>query len=400
MLCTITELKHKVFQKVYETYEIFEAFFGSQFVDLQHLPSDDNILDVLVNAGVVMADTSEQFELSEEQYQTIKDLFSDRKTYILVWWPTVYVKNENNKGIAIRDLYAKIKVTIQGTIPYEYCGFKLTKTTFTSEQFDSGYIHSHVPSRYGVPSFLSPCLGTGPIENTIIELKNTFDEAEWMLFCQELSLYVTVESLQGGPYIRLESVGASQRLSEFSGFTPGIDSNYYFRDPVVDKLINEFIPYYLKYGHLKFDYSEENFCCGLPYYDYIIDISNTFIDYLNKFGNKDIVSTLYGNCILVKAKVKQRMFYRTDSRNNSYSNYEGQYVLTFKGQSKLLHIESREEGEDNENVTLLAHAVAMTILEKILQVVNFRYYNEHTKLPETGSIQEGTTSAHSTICYI
>ena len=42
-------------------------------------------------------------------------------------------------------------------------------------------------------------------KKTLIE-EYGFDETKWMLFCHELSLYVTVESLEGVPYNHLENV--------------------------------------------------------------------------------------------------------------------------------------------------------------------------------------------------
>ena len=357
-------------QRVQDVYEIFQNFFGEQFVDLQY------------NSG-------------------------GGPYAIMVWWPTVTVTNDNNRSIVIKDLYAKIVVTSEGRIPYENRGFQLNRTTFSNDQWLSEYSHSHIPriSRFGVPNFANPCLGTGPINNTIVDLKNSYEEAVWMLFCQELSLYVTVESLRGGPYIRMESIGASKDLPGFQKFTT-VETLYYTYTRNIDKdefdsKLREFILWYLEHGHLKFNYRQEEFRCGLPYYDFMIDISNSFIEWFNLFGERSRLTKLYNNSILIQAIVSQGKFYKNATENPiNTASIEGQHVLTFKGESKTLHIEAPSSDSEQTVTTLLHHDIAMYILGRILRIINYRYCNEHNKLPESGSTQEGTSSTYQTVFYL
>lgn len=353
-------------QRVAEVYEIFQNFFGSQFVDLNYPDS--------------------------ETY------------YIMVWWPIVTVTNDNNKSVVIKDLYAKIRITPEGNIPYESRGFMLNRTTFSNEQWLSGYSHSHIPRIWGeVPSFANPCLGTGPINNTIMDLKNNYEEALWMLFCQELSLYVTVESLRGDPYIKLESIGAEKKLPGFDGFTEIDSLNYgysYDTAQQLKTLLKDFTLWYLQHGHLKFNYSQERFKCGLPYYDYMIDISNSFIEWYNLFGTRDLLNRFFNEKVLISAIVSQGKFYKSAIENpREYNSLEGASMFWFKGEVKRLHIEPPADNEETIT-TLLHHRIAMYILGRILQVINNRFCNEHNKLPESGSTQEGTSSTYQTVLYL
>lgn len=357
-------------QRVADVYGIFQNFFGEQSVDLQ-------------------GDGGGDFA-------------------IMVWWPTVTVTNDNSKSVIIKDLYAKIVITSEGRIPYESSGFKLSRTTFSNDQWASGYLHSHIPRLYRqeVPCFYNPCLGRGPIRNTIMDLKNEYEEAVWMLFCQELALYVTVESLAGGPYIKMEEIGASKELKNFKGFTE-VDSISYFKrssnssDLIFDDMIKEFTLWYLQHGHLKFNYSEERFRCGLSYYDFIIDISNSFIEWFNLFGNRSALQSLYVSEIIIKAKVAQGKFYKSSTVDLvNTSDIEGRPVLTFKGEIKSLHIEPPIPSNNEYITTLLHHDIAMYILGRILRIINYRYCNEHNKLPESGSTQEGTSSTYQTVFYL
>ena len=357
-------------QRVTDVYEIFQNFFGEQFVDLQN-------------------DVGGKFA-------------------ILVWWPTVTVTNDNNKSVLIKDLYAKVGITSEGKIPYENRGFRLTRTTFSNAQWTSGYLHSHIPRFFHqeVPGFDNPCLGRGPINNTIMDLKNEYEEAVWMLFCQELSLYVTVESLAGGPYIKMEEIGASKELKRFRDFTEvnsiaEFKSAFNRRSFAFDDMVKEFTLWYLQHGHLKFNYSQERFKCGQPYYDFMLDISNSFIEWFNLFGNRETLPSLYSSDMILKVKVAQGKFYKistTDPINTS--DVEGRPVLTFKGEIKTLHIEPPVFSNNEHITTILHHDMAMYILGRILRIINYRYCNEHNKLPESGSTQEGTSSTYKTVFYL
>ena len=358
-------------QRVSEVYEIFQNYFSPEFVDLQEA--------------------------------------SGMNHWIMVWWPLVTVTNDNGRSIVIKDLYARILVTPEGKIPYEFRGFQLNKTTFSYDQWTSGYVHSHVPSLYyrrGKPEFADPCLGTGPINNTIMDLKNNYEEAVWMLFCRELSLYVTVESLRGGPYIKLETVGATKRLSGFERFTevdsiPYIHYRNWTSEEALKTFLKEFTLWYLQNGHLKFNYRQERFRCGLPYYDFMIDISNSFIEWYNMFGNRDVLQRLYEDGTLMSVRVSQGKFYKSaqENRTNHFS-VEGASMFMFKGEQKHLHIESPTSEGEGTVTTILHHEIAMYILGRILQIINYRYCNEHNKLPESGSTQEGTSSTYKTVFYL
>ena len=393
---------------MYEVYGIFQNFFGEQFTDLQGIPEETTITDVVyacTDIGEIEPDTP--FELSESALNLIKSRFNNTCSVIMVWWPRVTVTNENNRSVQIQDLYAKIEVTIDGRIPYEFCGFKLTRTTFPEIQFVSGYIHSHIPTTTGIPSFQRPCLGTGPINNTIMDLKNNYEETLWMLFCQELALYVTVESLRGGPYIRMENIRYRRNLYGFGGYSKieSLDQlNHFWRKSTKSHFLatlKDFITYYLENGHLSLNYKEGAFVVGMPYFDFMVDISNAFIDFYNKNEalTQEYTNRLFELVILVKALAADGRFfeYNTDTQNHDYSNVEGEHILTFKGESKTLHIDTGVRSH-MEPTILLHHKIAMYILQNILRIINYRYRNEHNR--NTGSSTESTASAYQTVIYI
>jgi hypothetical protein len=363
---TINSLREDGHDRIADVYEIFINFFGEQFTDIQ---------------------------------------LAQSRADIFVYWPRVTVTNENDRSVAIQDLYAKVQITSDGTIPYENRGFQLVRSTFSEIQFASGYLHSHIPHFSGVPHFQNPCLGSGPINRTIADLKNEYEEALWMLFCQELSLYVTVESLAGGPYFRMETIGKRKLLSYFICYddndrlTP--DFWHYREDKkrIFMQIINNFTKYYLEHGHLSIGYFNNTFMPGMSYFDFMIDISNAFIDFYNKYGQRENVEELYNRVIIIKCLAASGEFYEnnTDSTSNDFSQYEGRKVLEFKGHDVNLHIEQAAGEQHTEVTILLHHQIAMHILHNILRIINYRYRNEHTI--NRGS-QKSSATTYQTVCYL
>lgn len=355
-------------QQVNEVYQIFKDFFGEEYTDLQKQETD----------------TPE----------------------IYVWWPKVTVTNENDRSVNIQDLYAKVPITLQGMIPPEGHGFFLTRSSYDYKQWRRGYCHSHVPSfnAPSAPRFQAPCLGTGPIKHTITCLKTDNDLTLWMMFCQELALYVTVESLAGVPYIKLESIGSWEGTREiFQDYTDA--GNDLPRDvkrdyPEFVETIPSFAAYYLEHGHLTFNFGDNCFTYSMPYYNFIIDISNCFIAWYNEYGDREYTYKLFQSKVLRKVQVADGVFYKDSSLTNFDAEVLAQQkILTFKGQDIMLHVEQHQEMRDAPTL-LLNHEIAMYILKNILKIVNYRYTNEHSNNSGTAGTQEASASAYQTVIYL
>ena len=330
-------------QEVCDIYEVFKNFFGEQYVDIQ-----------------AKADSSYYL--------------------IYVWWPHVTVTNEYNQSISIQDLYAKIEINNEGRIPFEFFGFQLNRATYSQEQFLSDYMHSHIHfiPKDDFTQFQSPCLGDGPIRNTINTLKTDCDIAEWMLFCQELSMYVTVESISGGPWRRMENIGKFTIAHNYVYYNFN-RSGFIYPDFFIDFMKKEFIQYYLTHGHLSLSFRNGQFICGMPFYKFIIDISNAFISYCNTiFTTESTKQKLVDSNLLTSLVVSDGKFYipRNNTNLQNLNCYKDKFVLVFKGKHILTTIIDSPSNEFFP-VTVIHHTMAMDILKNILKVINYRYKNEH-----------------------
>ena len=388
MQYTINQFRMEAFKEVYQVYKVFQDFFVEDSVDLQNLPDDSQILDAF-----------DSFDIEESEYEHVYNIPDDRltplirslsyvKPFILVYWPRVRITNENDKSIIIQDLYAKIELDAKGYIPTEDRGFTLNRATYPMEQWVCGYLHSHISNipKGNLHQFQSPCLGTGPIIQTINSLRahisEGFDETKWMLFCHELSLYVTVESLEGVPYNHLENVHLNGVLSSYGKY----DENYgraldHFNSVFSLVELKEFILYYLHNGHLAINYQNGIFKAGMSYFDYMIDISNSFIEYFNThFDDKSIAQKCFDYYVLYHSIASNGHFFdpNTSATIPDVSQYVGKKVCTFKGRDITLRI-MEPSNEETQKTTVLNHGLAMYILNNILKIINYRYTNEYTR---------------------
>lgn len=415
MTYTAEELQKEVYKKVFEVYEIFQNYFEPQYVDLQNCKDvqemEAAIMRIYPSIGTSKVES--KYDISPDVIEELRTYFGDHKPYILVWWPEVTVTNENNRSIKIKDLYAKIELLLDGTIPYENTGFQLIRTTFNKRQYSCGYVHSHImgftPGQ--TLQFRNPCLGRGPLVGTVIELKNSNEEALWMLFCRELSLYVTVESLRGVPYMRLESViakGDYKLDGSYTGYPYKYDFAGSFKEakrdiktlsPGFKQDLLDFVRYYLEHGNLVFSYINGEFVPGTRYYDYIIDISNTFIKWFNSLTDEGVKNRVLEQNITVlkKIKVKDNKFYtkRAVTADVNYNQLNGQYMLTFKGEPKCLKIYDEEGSESEEESLILRNSIAIYVLCRAMQILNYRYGSD-----ESEDRGESSPSNYQTVCYL
>lgn len=242
--------------------------------------------------------------------------------------------------------------------------------------------------------FQKPCTGSGPINNTIANLNidGGFDPDIWKLFCLELSKFVEVESIAGVPYHRLESLGISGMSAGETTFRMNNNLNYY--GDGLDEMIKDFVSHFIRQGKLRFNYADGSYSIGMSFTEYMLVISNEFIDWYNrKFNNKELKYTftkLKRSGILKECTVANNKIYYGDSSNNvnAYAAYNGKKMCTFKGADVLINItDINEMKESNKSVVLNAN-IALWILSKILRVINYRYGKTEQRDQEGNRISE------------
>lgn len=402
----IEELYNSLMDKPLRVLGIFNDFFGEDKVDMQgywsldkfkswmnieplstYIP-DGNIVSMNMNDWS-MYKTWSITDLPGDQVEkvvnvltntTVKERIGNAKfngIFILVHFPHVRVTNEHDRFVDINHLWAKVKVSYNGTLNG---GFTLNRSEYTLLHIRSHYMHSHISS---IPTedftqFQNPCTGSGPINGTISALNRDYDEDMWNMFCLELSKYVTVESVAGVPYNYLERLGTNDMEVGVDRFITYLSPNYYGDSLSTDKL-RDFVRHFINTKKLKFNYVNGSYSIGMSLPEYIILISNEFISWYNDLFNKGEVTNTFDDlktrellreCIIDNGKI-----YYDRGRNNvnNYAQYIGKKVCVFKGREITVDITDIAEVRNENKSIILNTQTALYILNIILKVLNYRY---------------------------
>lgn len=367
------DIKEQIRNKYYtpteealKVYEIFKSFFGETKVDFQVDKGFKDTVETLIAENKNLEDTLNLPLLPLYEFSYI----------ILVHFPKVTITNEKDNSIDIHDLYVKV--------PLDYTGkqtkrFEMIVTTFTKILYESKYTHSHLPSgslANGKSYFQIPCLGEGPIRDTCSILRNENNENIWRLFCVELARYVTVESIAGVPYYRMEYIGRNSSNKEiiFSDTNCIVPSEISF-------IIKEAIRNLINRKAFTFKYVNNTYSFSTNDASLIRLISNEFITIYNKkFNNKELSTNLNE---LIRARILiKAVFYKgcfTEEDNNRHNSYSPSTDILFTFKNMPVKMRIIDTDTTIEPVYILNVKCINMAIRNILEFINYNYGQEYIK---------------------
>lgn len=424
MLETVRDKLREIYDDLQGKHNIIlEQFidqFGEQYVDTTLHTFDElvNWFNTLSYAQVIHTSVGENtyssYKLDEDDYKRnlntcIADYCPDLRIIsflsldiryfldldnvhdIIVHFPKVTVTNEFDKSINIQDLYAKISITSSAKLERT---FRLARTTIPYEQFRVGYAHSHVGviDSTNAGKWQTPCVGSGPINNTMNSLKVRFNAQLWGLFTYELAKYVTIESVDGRPYIRLESVGQGD-LDE--GMNSVNTNNIINLSTTVQYILKKFIKYHADKGGWKLKYVNGQYSLGENAVTAIVNISNSFIAFLNQ--NTLTIALPLQYCIqkgiLGHYIVTNNRIYRVTSNNRNIDSaiaISGKTLFKFKGKDVKLNIITGNNTVTNSSL-LLTKRYCEAIITLVLNLINYKYGRTSQNGSSQGQIEISET---------
>jgi len=379
------KLYRDIVQKINEVYQIFIDFYGEENVDLQGIRDEDVYFKNLDRQYRCYIENDDTIYYTNEISEHVNSMFYGENdcAEIYVHWKECVIENENKDKHLIKDLFAKTLVTFEGKM-YNY--FCLTRTTYSWAEWQSDYAHSHL---CGIPMkkseeeiWDSPCLGNGPIRNTIATLLHDFNEEFWRLYCLELDLYVHTESLRGTPYRYIQYIGRESEDNDIFYFSHLEHNAYKYCHTAIQKLriqkwLNLFIVYMLKKDvpYIKAtNYSDKggysiNFC---PNTD-AIKMSNEFLDFAKKNNLHD--SDYMFECVY-NTKHNGIVLYESESETN-LNSLNKQEILCFKGNTVLLSV-----NKETNNIRTFK-VLKFDLIKYILFAIN-NIYNCNLKFQDYG----------------
>ena len=401
----ILKVMHNRFKRTYLIKEIFAGYYGADKIDIQitrdgvnPMRTDKtwedimfekicNIMNSRYGINVTPNLSKEDADVTDEKISYAIDNAANGVTFTaIVYFPRVRIENEHKRWHMIERLF--VSVPFFPLTGHLRSRFYYTRSKYTVREVLGYYMHSHVSGiNLSDPSeFSSVCTGSGPINETMRKLEDEFDEDMWTLFCWELDKAVHVESLAGGPYMYLERIGGNSQVgthTENLNVLKYETVRFYSRHR---KIINDFLKDFLREKKLKFKYVNHNYVLGMLYKDYVIEISNSFINWVNnRIGSQEYCSDTsitdaqqltFDNIMryyrmLTKVVVKGDKLYEISEGRNNNLDYNGRYVVTFKGREQNLEIIGNTD-EGNDSYVLNAD-ICNYILDRILKFVNRNY---------------------------
>lgn len=413
ILKLIQARKRAICSHQYEVIDLLRDYFTEELTDVTYLASDNELLDdfirrplddiaysVVVNTAYRnesirhLASTFDNGIIPDQVNQILENvliastayidnLISRNNTaYLYIRFPKVTVTNEDDKSVDIDELYVLVPINGDGTLRHN---FPMVRSSYPIIQWLSGYSHSHLPSLHirDVPHFAYPCLGDGPLVNTQDSIKYEFNIDMWGLFAFELEKYVTQESLTGGPYIKLESIGKSSEATEIK---------LYYRDILDASCDNinfrDFLISYCNHTNINISYKEGQYNLGITDLNFVISLSDYFIKWYNNKVAEGIyyttLNSLIGNNVLNKVIIDGNKVYSNAVIQDidDIQSLEGSHLtrsrdsdkdFIFKGKPVTLHIDGNLNLKSKNYTLLLNTDICSYMLTKILEVINNKY---------------------------
>lgn len=403
---------NKCIKPVLEVYEVFKEHFGEKNVDIQKLNSFETFWENNKDSLMEIIPLKKDFHVTEElaaklqecskltiqnmdaeylqYYDVERKLLQTYQPWILVHWDKVTVTNENDKSVEIQDLFARIKIDLNGYI----CGNPyFLRSTYTETQWKSNYMHSHIKyiMRDSPETWRDSCLGSGPIKDTILKLTSSMDLDWWRLFCLELDKYVHVESLDGTPYMYLEQIGShnGERVINYTysfvhkNFSDAISS--VARRVLSTEEWSKFFKYVVTTTEFKFNYTG-SYSLAITLPQFAIFISDKFIEWYNKTFTEDSQhSTAY---LLDKEVLFAGVWYRNglhvQMQNRTYYDFrkiEREHTSLLKFKRQMIGLKFINEHEDSEGSIshLLAPSIVGWLYCQIEKIVNNEKRTEYKR---------------------
>lgn len=290
------------------------------------------------------------------------------KKIIIIQFPPFVITNSNGHKHTIKGLWMKFKYNYI----YRLMSMGGIRSLKTYSEYETSYNHSHMSSSSTCEkeNWLSCCLGGTDYSTLNVALRNNFDTNDTTLFFQQLSDYLAWESLEGGPYVLIESIGNRNYNSRIN----------YLNNSQINTAYQDFL--------IKFpsDYNVELVDNGVFY---------TFKVIKDEEFKKKVAEICPENFLQLYDTITKRQYVdntnninintieRIKQLNNNYKNNSNYKLFNFKGEDIYFQI---EEPNNSSSEVINPHIVKMApqslidaIAIRLEQGINAFFIEKFTK---------------------
>lgn len=327
--------------------------------------------DLLVgNASNRLLFTESNIELFKDYYRILlpSKFIEKLNASILIRIPETTIKNKLNETQKIYDLFFKINISNNNPDKIE-----LNRTTFQKNHYYSSYMHSHA-NKDNFLRWATPCFGNGPIKTTLEACRTRGTEANIFSLCLEIERYAQIESLDGGPYIKMSQIRDSALVKKLHDITTEIsltqkypkiktiiDDKNFIKRIIVNKALNSF------------DINGFRLI-GTEFRDASISITRQYLLHLKetmpyaeayKRVTKEISSGIFIPYDVENGVVKKVDYAAADSSGRTDFDRNGRELFKFK--DEMIKLKIMNKAED------LTHAPHILNQDIVLNIINTIY---------------------------
>ena len=293
---------------------------------------------------------------------------------IIIRFNDVIVSNGKGDKALIQEIYVKVPLKYNGNM---YSGMQWLRTTYSYYHWQNNYAHSHLSriSDRQAPTWKAPCTGTGPINLTMDSLRAHPTDDLWALFCYELEECIKVESLAGGPYIRIDELWEGEvTLYSDLGRTEIL--------PVADAVEKELIQNVINSGKLEFKWENGAYSVCNSVADLMTIVSTEFFKICKEHSENSSlprISTFsYDFCDAVISGQNIKVVSGGSELTHAV-DLNNTVLFTFKGAPVKLRILDVDDVNTKNTKTFLKMPYVASIISKINNLANYYYGNNKTR---------------------
>lgn len=175
----------------------------------------DSVQNIYPNMWEMKLDTAVRTEKVDNEYGYVYDyLWLYRiagakiiRTRLIMYFPEIVITNQENAFHTIKDIFVCLKWDNGKLSP----NLSTARTSYTPEEIDSSYVHSHaVWTMWNMDFKETCCLGDGNVAQTLMLLGTEYDEDMFRLLLYNIRGYLEYESIETTPYALIKNIKHKQ----------------------------------------------------------------------------------------------------------------------------------------------------------------------------------------------
>ena len=380
------DLQYREFEHVYSRLQSMNV---NDVLDRSLLFSDNDALEwyeelqqEYINSSDKKIFTEKNIQLFRKYYDLIlpAKILEHASPKILIKIPETTITNEFNVSQKIYDLYFKINLSSN-----VLDNLTINRTTFQASHFNSSYMHSHV-STGAFLDWGEPCFGNGPIKEIVRQCKTRISDDLILQLCLEMQRYSQIESIAGGPYIKMDDINDPKLVKKLHDIKTEISLTQQSHTNAVVATNKNLLTRIIRNKSLRsFNIDGVNIV-GTEFKDAAFAITKEYLLLLKEtLGNEaahKIVSMDIDNKTLIPYDISngviKKVSFESGSSGRSDFNRDGEEMFKFKGEyTKLKILDSNEINE--HSMYILNPEIVLSIINKIYKLQIKTYATLSTK---------------------